>query len=358
MALQALDTSEFVESFLDTLQIELNQIKQQIKDNAVMLEQSQLELNRLIQRNTTFTGQLQQLQSSSDTMSREEIKAIYNNAIDAQQRLLVMRGQIDKLQNEQNLLERYIGMVEQARSYILENGGGAKASGRGGDNMASLEELIGTAEGERGKLAKEMHDGPAQVLSNFVLQAEILEKTIDVDPARVKEELSSLKAASIATFQNVRNFVFELQPMSISDLGLVSTLKKYTENFKDHNNVEVNFQMRGSERRLHNYLELMIFRAVQELMTNAVVHNQKQLSKLKIDLTLSIEDDRTKVTIADNGLGFDPATAITKENSGLNIIRKRAEMLGGRLDIDSVPAKGSMITLEIPCVPITAPSQA
>ena len=61
MALQALDTSEFTESFLDTLQIEHNQIKQQIKDNSVMLEQSQLELNRLIQRNTTFTGQLQQL---------------------------------------------------------------------------------------------------------------------------------------------------------------------------------------------------------------------------------------------------------------------------------------------------------
>lgn len=357
MALQALDTSDFSESFLDTLQIEHNQIKQQIKDNSVMLEQSQLELNRLIQRNTTFTGQLQQLQGSSDTMSREEIKAIYNNAIDAQQRLLVMRGQIDKLQNEQNLLERYLGMVEQARSYILENTSSSKGRS-GGDGMASLEELIGTAEGERGKLAKEMHDGPAQVLSNFVLQAEILEKTIDVDPSRVKEELASLKAASIATFQNVRNFVFELQPMSIGDLGLVSTLKKYTENFKDHNSVEVNFQMRGSERRLHNYLELMIFRAVQELMTNAVIHNQKQLSKLKIDLTLSIEDDRTKVTVADNGLGFDPTTAITKENSGLSIIRKRAEMLGGRLDIDSVPAKGSMITLEIPCVPITAPSQA
>jgi two-component system, NarL family, sensor histidine kinase DegS len=357
MALQALDTSEFSESILDTLQIEYNQTKQQIKDNSVMLEQSQLELNRLIQRNTTFTGQLQQLQSTSDTMSREEIKAIYNNAIDAQQRLLVMRGQIDKLQNEQNLLERYLGFIEQARTYIMENVGGSKGS-KSGDGMASLEELIGTAEGERGKLAKEMHDGPAQVLSNFVLQAEILEKTIDVDPTRVKDELASLKAASIATFQNVRNFVFELQPMSIGDLGLVSTLKKYTENFKDHNNVEVNFQMRGSERRLHNYLELMIFRAVQELMTNAVVHNQKQLSKLKIDLTLSIEDDRTKVTVADNGLGFDPATAITRENSGLSIIRKRAEMLGGRLDIDSVPAKGSMITLEIPCVPITAPSQA
>jgi two-component system sensor histidine kinase DegS len=335
MALQALGTSEFSESFLDTLQIEYNQIKQQIKDNSVMLEQSQLELNRLIQRNTTFTGQLQQLQSTSDTMSREEIKAIYNNAIDAQQRLLVMRGQIDKLQNEQNLLERYLGVVEQARAYILENCGGPKGSGSTG-GVASLEELIGTAEGERGKLAKEMH----------------------VDPAHVKDELANLKAASIATFQNVRNFVFELQPMSIGDLGLVSTLKKYTENFKDHNSVEVNFQMRGSERRLHNYLELMIFRAVQELMTNAVVHNQKQLSKLKIDLTLSVEDDRTKVTVADNGLGFDPSTAITKENSGISIIKRRAEMLGGRLDIDSVPAKGSMITLEIPCVPITAPSQA
>jgi len=357
MALPALGTSEFSESFLDTLQIEYNQIKQQIKDNSVMLEQSQLELNRLVQRNTTFTGQLQQLQSSSDTMSREEIKAIYNNAIDAQQRLLVMRGQIDKLQNEQNLLERYLGVIEQARSYILENCNRSKGSSSS-EGVASLEELIGTAEGERGKLAKEMHDGPAQVLSNFVLQAEILEKTIDVDPEHVKDELASLKAASIATFQNVRNFVFELQPMSIGDLGLVSTLKKYTENFKDHNNVEVNFQMRGSERRLHNYLELMIFRAVQELMTNAVIHNQKQLSKLKIDLTLSIEDDRTKVTVADNGQGFDATTAITKENSGLSIIRKRAEMLGGRLDIDSVPAKGSMITLEIPCVPITAPSQA
>ena len=193
-----------------------------------------------------------------------------------------------------------------------------------------------------------MHDGPAQALSNFIVQAEIAARLFDMDPNRAKEELDSLKSAAMTTFQKVRVFITELRPMMLDDLGLIPTIRRYVDTFKEQTGVDVNLSIQGVDRRLESYVEVMIFRALQELMSNAVRHNQDLPMKLQITVQLIIDEHLVKVAVGDNGKGFNSEAAGKSGGFGLKLIRERVEMLGGTMDIDSSSGQGTRILFQIP----------
>jgi two-component system sensor histidine kinase DegS len=210
--------------------------------------------------------------------------------------------------------------------------------------MASVEMLVNAQESERQRLSRQMHDGPAQALSNFILQTEIAMRLLDVDPAQAKEELSNLKVSAMGTFQKVRNFIFELRPMMLDDLGLVPTVRKYVDAFKEQTGLDTSVTVTGNERRLEPYLEVMIFRAIQELIGNASRHSQATMVKVHLD----IADEIVRVSVDDNGKGFDPEIVGHGSSLGLRLIRERAEMLGGTFEIDSAAGKGARIGFSVP----------
>jgi two-component system sensor histidine kinase DegS len=305
-----------------------------------MIEQSQGEVLKLSQRNAAITSHLQQLQNQFDQMPPQEIRNVYNSALDAQQRLFVMRGQLEKLQNEKTHLERFKSTLERAR---LASGAVASAAGSRGP-LASVEMLVNAQETERQRLSRQMHDGPAQALSNFILQTEIAMRLMDVDATQAREELNSLKASAMGTFQKVRNFIFELRPMMLDDLGLAPTIRRYADAFKDQAGLDVNVTVTGQERRLEPYLEVMLFRAIQELLGNAARHSQATAVKVNLDLG----EDRIRVSVDDNGKGFDPDSIQQGNNLGLKLIRERTEMLGGTFEIDSALGRGARILFAVP----------
>jgi two-component system sensor histidine kinase DegS len=204
--------------------------------------------------------------------------------------------------------------------------------------------LVNVQEAERQRLSRQMHDGPAQALSNFILQTEIAMRLFDIDAVQARAELGSLKVAAMSTFQKVRNFIFELRPMMLDDLGLAPTLTRYADMFKEQAGVEVNVTVTGSERRMESYVEVMVFRAMQELLSNAVDQNQATLVKIQLDLG----DTNVKLSMDDNGKGFDTDALGKEENLGLKLIKERSEMLGGTFEINSSPGKGARVTLSIP----------
>jgi two-component system sensor histidine kinase DegS len=93
--------------------VELEQAQKELREINMLIEQSQLETSRLQQRNATITAQLQQIQTQIDTVSKNDLQTAYDAALDAQQRLFVMRGQIDKLQSDHNRIEHYLGVLER-----------------------------------------------------------------------------------------------------------------------------------------------------------------------------------------------------------------------------------------------------
>src|SRR5512143_418737 len=318
------------------LQSELEETEKALREVTLMIEQSQGEVLKLSQRNAAITTHLQQVQNQFDKMPLQEIRNAYDSALDAQQRLFVMRGQLEKLQNEKSHLERFKSTLERTRA---TSGSAATVTSTAGTKspLASVEMLVNAQETERQRLSRQMHDGPAQALSNFILQTEIAMRLMDIDAGQARDELNSLKTSAMGTFQKVRNFIFELRPMMLDDLGLVPTVRRYADAFKEQAGLDVSVTVTGNERRLAPYLEVMIFRAIQELLGNAARHAQATQVKVMVDMG----EDRVRVSVDDNGKGFDSDAVLQGTSLGLKLIRERAEMLGGSFEIDSSTGKGS-----------------
>jgi two-component system sensor histidine kinase DegS len=160
--------------------------------------------------------------------------------------------------------------------------------------------------------------------------------------------MTTLKSAAMGTFKEVRTFIFELRPMMLDDLGLFPTIKRYVESFKEQTGCDVNISIKGSERRLQSFLEVMIFRALQELVGNAYRHNQDNPIKVQISVGINLDDVMMKVTVSDNGKGFDPDVVDKTGHFGLNLIRERVELLGGHMEIDSGIGRGARVTFQVP----------
>ena len=325
------------------IQSELEETQRALREVTLMIEQSQSEINKLTQRNAAITGHLQQVQKQIGTLPPDEVRMADDSALDAQQRLLVMRGQLEKLQNDKTHLEKNKAIIEKMRPQQGSAAGAGSASGAAG-KMASVEMLVNAQESERQRLSRQMHDGPAQALSNFILQTEIAMRLLDVDPTQAREELGNLKISALGTFQKVRNFIFELRPMMLDDLGLSPTLRKYAEAFREQTSLDVNVTVTGTERRLEPYIEVMIFRAVQELIGNASRHSQATLVKVHLDMA----DELIRVSVDDNGKGMDTEAVQAGKSLGLKLIRERSELLGGAFEIDSAVGKGTRVTFSVP----------
>src|SRR5512146_1580923 len=155
------------------LQAELEETVKALREVTLMIEQSQGEVLKLAQRNAAITASLQQVQNQFDTMPLQEIRNAYDSALDAQQRLFVMRGQLEKLQSEKSHLERFKSSLERARasSSPAAQASGSATGAKG--PLATVEMLVNAQESERQRLSRQMHDGPAQALSNFILQTEL-----------------------------------------------------------------------------------------------------------------------------------------------------------------------------------------
>jgi len=333
------------------LQAELEQYRHEQKEIALMLDQSQLEVTKLTQRNASITAHLQQVQTHIESLPRNDIRGSYDAALDAQQRLFVMRGQLEKLQSDHNHLARQIALLERVVQ-LLETGAPRETRLRPpSETTETVERMIQAQEAERQRLSRQMHDGPAQALSNFILQTEIAMRLFDLDQEKARNELSNLKVSATSTFQKVRDFIFELRPMMLDDLGLVPTLKRYVDAHKDQTGMDIRLTVTGLERRLESYQEVMAFRAVQELLNNAVRHSQASIVRIFLDMG----DSNVKLIVEDDGRGFDLDILKERSSMGINVIRERVDMLGGYFEIESAMGQGTRVTFQMPAIGVSTP---
>ena len=132
--------------------------------------------------------------------------------------------------------------------------------------------------------------------------------------------------------------------MMLDDLGLVPTLKRYFKEFEDQTDVNLELSVSGIERRLESYIDVVVFRAIQELLGFAQRHGHADQVKVEIDIT----KDNVKVVIEDNGKGFDGGAIFEVGGLAVKAIKDRFEMLGGYMEVDSELGRGALITLQVP----------
>jgi len=326
------------------IQDQLIQTREAIKEINLLLEQSELEVNKLTERNANVTGTLQKVQNQFERLPREEIRSAYDAALDAQQRLFVIRGQLEKLQSDKKHLQRQIELLEFIDSNLSEEPMEISDISDAGEEKYLLEMLVQAQEAERQRLSRQMHDGPAQALSNLILETEIAMRLFDVNKEQAYEELGSLKDSATKTFQQVRDFIFELRPMMLDDLGLIPTIKKYTSALQENTDVNIRLGVTGIERRMEPFLEVMIFRAIQELLRNALTHSQAS----EIDVKIDVGESSVTVNVEDNGIGFDPDNLEEDKGMGLKLISERVEMTEGKFELDSQIGERTHVFFQVP----------
>src|SRR5213080_107500 len=186
-------------------------------------------------------------------------------------------------------------------------------------------------EEERMRIARDMHDGPAQSMANLVLQAEILERLLDRNPKQLVTELAEFKNSVRNALEETRQLIFDLRPMTLDDLGLATR-----------------FNVVGQERRLFGNIEGVLFRIVQEALTNVHKHARAKMA----EVTMNLQPSRVSVVVKDDGQGFDvartEANLLKNKNLGLLSMRERAKLEKGTLEIRSQPGRGTEVKVEIP----------
>ncbi|NLX08954.1 MAG: hypothetical protein GXY36_04815 [Chloroflexi bacterium] len=360
MAQGSVSTGELLAEF----RAEYDKIRVRLRENHQLIEQSQLEVDRLRERNVSIDSQLRRVEGNFDTIPRADIKAAFEDALDARTRLLTMQGQLEKLRGNQEelqyfeqLLGRLLNMLQGVPSLPDQMSVGPASAKFTPGEMAGAEggrlstqaivRIVEAQESERQRLARQMHDGPAQSLTNFILQAEICQRLFDRNPDRAGEELDHLKAAASGTFQKVRDFIFDLRPMMLDDLGLVPTIRRYLEAFEEKTEIQTHLNILGDERRVPSHIEVMMFRSIQEVMGNA----RDNLGAKSMNIVLDIGSDAIKGVIEHDGRIFDAEQALEDDSSeilGLRTFKERVELVGGSFEVTSTEDEFTRFVIVLP----------
>lgn len=329
---------------LDLIQKELQRINADIYDIKQKLNASTAQVEALTQRNAALMGEARRIEGALETTPRVTIKETYDEIVNSQRSLLTLRAQAEKLQHEQEVITRFQESMQQIAEMLQRKD---ESAGESFDAREMIIRVIDAQEEERETLARKMHDGPAHSLTNFILQAEIALKWFEKDPNRAREELTKLKGAANDSFQRVRGFIAELRPMSLGDLGLVPTLKKYLSDINEKSDLRTEFNLIGREQRMAEYLEVLLFRGIVALVTNA--RDQRNAATVKVNLEISAE--MVRVTVEDNGRGFGTGNLkLNADNSatlGLGALQERVNLVGGSLTLENVPSGGTRITIQV-----------
>lgn len=336
---------------------ELNALKQQVTQLISEVEILEVELKKSKRR-------LMMINKNFSKYTQEELKDAYEKADNLRVELAVKRELEQYLIRRRNELEIRIKdavkTVQKADSLISKVGVAlGYLSGDLQEVSLKLEDLqqrqllglkiIKAQEEERQRVARDIHDGPAQLMSNVVLKAEICEKMIEVDLDKAREELRILKKTVRDSLQDVRKIIYNLRPMSLDDLGLVPTLQRYVLTFQEESGIAVSFTTAGVQPELKSVISLTVFRIVQEAINNVAKH--ANANSISIHLEFFKED--LKLYVIDNGVGFDINKLKEKNDDlssgfGLVSMRERVELLGGEMNISSEPGKGTRLIIIIP----------
>ena len=350
---------------LATWQNRREQLEREIAEIDGLSRQTTTEIDKLTQRESQINSRVRDAEINLDAYSRTDLRSLYGAAHEIEMRLFMMRSQLDQLHDKQRDLRRQLQeLVEASDSLtsamntlgerVLDTGASSEAGATAPRRMteSGLQEtvarLIEAQENERQRIAREMHDGPAQSMTNLILLAEICERLLESEPERARVELATLKSMVSNALKETRRFIFSLRPMILDDLGLVPTLRRYLQSHSEKHGIDATISVSGDERRLPPHVEVTAFRIIQEALDNVTEHANAR----RAQVALTFLDDGLSLTIEDDGNGFEVEQVLSGEDGerfrGLARMQQRADMLKGDLRVQSAPGKGTKVLARLP----------
>lgn len=203
---------------------------------------------------------------------------------------------------------------------------------------------------ERTRIACEIHDGLVQSLAGVNFKLDLCQQLIRKNPraslATIKESKAQLKLA----IQEARQVIFNLRPLHYDKMELIPALTNYLKSYEIQSRIAAKFSVTGDEQILFPRTKIFLFRIIQEALSNV----QKHARADRVSIQLEIDLEMLRVTITDNGVGFDMETVLRDpekwDHFGIRGILERARLVGGEGRIESKKGRGTKIIVEVPLV--------
>lgn len=307
-------------------------------------------------RSATSSGELRM--TITGPLTESQLTAMQDQQYSLEKHKVDLGVATEELEQLSTRIAWLVHQIEGACDWVLAESGAGDDAGTDGeavmadDSQPNAGEQVMWAqiamgqEAERARLAREIHDGPAQALANTVLRLQFVEQMLRHRPAEVEAEIARVRTALQESLKDVRRFIFNLRPASLTDAGLIPTLRYYTQDYSEQFDVQVELNV-PEHMVLSATQELVVFRVIQEALQN--IHKHAEATKVEVNVQRR-PGGPLMVTINDDGRGFDPKLVRQGRtgSSGLVSMRERASTVGGTLKVDSRPGGGTTVTLVLP----------
>lgn len=360
MPLPALETKEFADvvgNIASDSRSELEATSQSLQEIALLINQTTAEVDRLSQRELQLANRVREMDANLESYPRTDIRDVFRAAHDVELRLMMMRSQLEQLQEREESIrgyqERLRTVVELAEAHArLEaqrqgvTDPRTRALRRGPTSVLTnvpLGEVIQAQEDERLRLAQRVVDGPAQILANVILEAEICERVLERDPEQAAAELAELRRVATKALVDSRRMLYELRPVVLRELGVVPTLRRYAAEVSRQRQLEVNIIGSESDGKLPEILRVALYRLLQESFSAAVADD----NVTRVDIDLRYEDAQIVARLEARGESLDRNQTIARFRAD-EVVRHRLEQLGAELQAEQVSSTAIMLTLVIP----------
>ncbi|MGE5250130.1 MAG: histidine kinase [Bacteroidota bacterium] len=205
--------------------------------------------------------------------------------------------------------------------------------------------ITSAQEEERLRLARELHDETIQALIALKQRVQLAQRSVKDQASR--RTLQELEQLSEETIEGLRRMTRALRPIYLEDLGLVTALEMLVRETMQNQDLDAEFRVQGEERRLPREVELALYRIAQEGLSNVVRHSHGQRATLELDF----KGREVLLELKDDGVGFQmprsPTDFAPNGHFGLLGIRERADLIGGRLEVQSAPGQGTRLSIRI-----------
>jgi two-component system sensor histidine kinase DegS len=267
-------------------------------------------------------------------------------------RVRALRTEVDTLGRELGHQQTELAKLEIALRNLestwlfLERGDSSLVSDGEGLPTDVQMRIVEAQESERSRLAQEVHDGPAQVLSNAIFQVEYIDRVIDTDLRTAKTELRFLRDLLRRELGSVRTFISQLRPPVLDELGLDGAIADAIGRVTALTGLAITSDLSASADRLSPAQQTVVLRVLQEALQNVRKHGAASA----VTVASAIDGDDWVLTVRDDGRGFDvgAVAARGRRNFGLQFMRERAELIGARFEVHSRPDGGTLVRLAIP----------
>lgn len=295
--------------------------------------------------------------------TQESFKKTYEDALEIRVKYITKQSEEKELILRRDVLERSLKghylSIEEADSAVNQinialgylEGNVLDGLKEDDENSRMINEIkiLENQEIERRRIAREIHDGPAQYIANAMMRIDFCKVVVKKDLEKGIKELDDVKGNVKMALKEVRGIIYDLRPLSLEERGLIEAIKEMINVVSSENNIEINSFIEEFQGEVDKIIQIAAYRIVQEILNNIKKHSEAK----RVDLRINYIKDYICIFLQDNGIGFNVKETLSNIKSkgncyGLLGIYERVKSLGGRIEIKSSPNEGTTYKIKLP----------